>query len=403
MTIPLKEADMDHLNREALRLLAQTQGDPCVSLFMPTYHVEVDLPQNAIRLKNLLREAHRELKEEGYRDDEIDHVLLPAHTLLERADSWSESSDGLALFLTHAATHLYRVPLAVEELVVTSRRFHLKPLFPLLASNNRFYVLTLSKHKIGLYQGSHHTLNEVHVRAIPEDIVEEFFGDKPERQHTGNRVGGGPVTLYHGAGAQDEKQRTRLREGMKRAFREIDRGLRTVLREEDAPLVLAGVEAYLPLYRDVNTYDHLIDDVIVAGSPDHKQARELHEKAWDVVKPLFKKAQAVSLSQYQQLSSRAGMASSDVKEIIPAAVFSRVETLFVPIGHHLWGHYDPSINAVTIHQEHQAGDEDLFDFAAVQTYLNGGTVHALQPENMPTDSGLAATFRYPAYVEAAEK
>ena len=158
---------MDPVNREALRLLAQTQSNPCVSMYMPTYHVEVELPQNAIRLKNLLREAHRELKAAGYRDDEADQVLLPAHTFLERTDSWSALSDGLALFLTPSAMYLYRVPLAMEELVVTGRRFHLKPLFPLLASNNQFYVLTLSKHKVGLYQGSHHTLNEVHGRARP--------------------------------------------------------------------------------------------------------------------------------------------------------------------------------------------------------------------------------------------
>ena len=83
---------MDHLNRDALRQLAQTQDDPCVSLFMPTYHVEAELSQNAIRLKNLLREARHQLKEEGFRDDDIDDILLPAHILLERADAWSESS-----------------------------------------------------------------------------------------------------------------------------------------------------------------------------------------------------------------------------------------------------------------------------------------------------------------------
>lgn len=393
---------MDHLNREALRLLAQTQGNPCVSVYMPTYHVEAELSQNTIRLKNLIREARQALKTAGYHETLIGPMLLPAIKLIDRADAWSDSSDGMAIFLTPSVTHMYRVPLAVEELVVTGRRFHLKPLFPLLASNNRFYVLTLSKHHVGLYQGSHHALKEVHASAIPEGIVDEFFGEKSEREHTGNRVGGGPVTLYHGAGAQDEKHSARLREGMKRALREIDRGLRTVLREESAPLLLAGIEAYLPLYRDVNTYGHLIEDVILAGSPDHLSGRALHAKSWDVVEPLFNQAQANAIDHYQELLNRDGMASSDVKEIIPAAVFRRVDTLFVPIGQHLWGQYDAATNSVMIHEEQQASDEDLYDFAAVQTYLNGGTVHAMRPENMPA-VGLAATFRYPAHVEAVER
>ena len=397
---------MDHLNREALRHLAQTQDDPCVSLFMPTYHVEAQLSQNAIRLKNLLREARRQLREEGYRDDDVDDILLPANILLERADAWSASSEGMAVFMTRTEAYIYRVPLAFEELVVTAHRFHLKPLFPLLASNNRFYVLALSKNKVTLYQGLHHSLRQVQLNNIPDRLVDEFFAEKSgqsPQQHTGHRVGGRHDAAFHGQGAQHDRQQTRLQEALKRAFREIDKGLHAVLQDEDAPLLLAGIESYLPLYREVNTYGHLIEDEMIAGSPDRLHLNELHERAWTIVEPLFHKAQEVSLSQYESQSGRNGFTSSDLKVIIPAAAFSRIDTLFVPIGQHLWGRYDPGTNAVAIHDAYHAGDDDLFDFAAVQTYLHGGTVHAMQPENMPSSTGLAATFRYPAYVAATEE
>ena len=397
---------MDHLNREALRQLAQTHDDPCVSLFMPTYHVETELPQNAIRLKNLLRDARHQLKEEGYRDDDIDDILLPAHILLERADAWSESSEGLAAFMTRSSAYIYRVPLAFEEFVVSGHRFHLKPLFPLLASNNRFYVLALSKNKVRLFQGSHHTLKEVQVKNIPERLVDEVIVDKAgqsPQQHSGLRVGGRHDGAFHGQGALHDRQQTRLHETLKRAFKEIDKALHAVLQDEDAPLLLAGIEAYLPLYREVNTYSQLIDHEMIAGSPAHLHLHELHGKAWAIVEPLFHKAQEDSLNHYRNHSGKNGLTSSDLKVIIPAAVFSRIDTLFVPIGEHLWGHYNANSNAVAIHDEHQTGDEDLFDFAAVQTYLHGGTVHALLPDNMPSNTGLAATFRYPANIEAQEE
>ncbi len=380
---------MDYLNREALRQLAQAHDDPCVSLFMPTYHVETQLPQNAIRLKNLLREARHQLKEEGYRDDDIDDILLPANILLERADAWSESSEGLAAFMSRSSAYIYRVPLAFEEFVVTGHRFHLKPLFPLLASNNRFYVLTLSKNRVRLFQGSHHTLKEVQIDDFPDGLVDDLFEE---------RVVQSPQ--LHG---QSDRQQTRVQEALKHGFKEIDKALHKVLRDEDAPLLLAGIEAYLPLYREVNTYGHLVADEMIAGSPDHLHLSELHERAWSIIKPLFRKAQEDSLKHYRNQSGRSGFTSSDLKVIIPAAVFSRIDTLFVPIGEHLWGRYDVNSNAVAIHAEHQAGDDDLYDFAAVQTYLHGGTVHALQPGSMPSDSGLAATFRYPAYVMATEE
>ena len=397
---------MDHLNREALRQLAQTQDDPCVSLFMPTYHIETELSQNAIRLKNLLREANHQLKAEGFRDDDIDDILLPANILLERADAWSESSEGLAVFMTRSSAFIYRVPLAFEELVVTAHRFHLKPLFPLLASNNQFYVLALSKNRVRLFQGSHHSLKEVQVDDIPERLLDDYVVDKAgqaPQQRMGRRVGGRHDSAFHGQGSLHDRHQARQREELKRAFREIDKAVHAVLREEQAPLLVAGIEAFLPLYREVNTYGSFIEDEMVAGSPDHMHLHELHERAWGIVEPLFQEAQEASLSQYQQHAGRDGMASSDVKEIIPAAVYSRVDTLFVPIGEHLWGRYDMTSNAVSIHDDHRAGDDDLFDFAAVQTYLHGGTVHALQPDNMPTTTGLAAMFRYPAHVAAVEE
>jgi len=44
----------------------------------------------------------------------------------------------------------------------------------------------------------------------------------------------------------------------------------------------------------------------------------------------------------------------------------------------------------------------LLNYAAVSAYLNGATVHALNPENMPGGRSIAATFRYRADVSAAE-
>ena len=80
-----------------------------------------------------------------------------------------------------------------------------------------------------------------------------------------------------------------------------------------------------------------------------------------------------------------------------------VDTLFIEIGAHVWGVYDEVANRIEIHDERQPGDEDLLDLAAVHTFLQGGTVHALRPENMPGENGLAATFRYAADVAAEER
>ena len=41
-----------------------------------------------------------------------------------------------------------------------------------------------------------------------------------------------------------------------------------------------------------------------------------------------------------------------------------------------------------------SGDEDLLEFAAIQTLLNRGTVYVVEPEKMPDIESLAAVLRY---------
>ena len=138
---------MDLFHRDDLRDLATRDSGPCVTIMMPTARVESELNQNPIRLKNLLKRADEELKEQGYRDEEIGELLQSGRELMEGDDFWRKMEDGLAIFLCKDESRVYRLPINLKELVVVGKRFHVKPLFPLIASNNRFYLLALSRKK----------------------------------------------------------------------------------------------------------------------------------------------------------------------------------------------------------------------------------------------------------------
>jgi hypothetical protein len=49
---------------------------------------------------------------------------------------------------------------------------------------------------------------------------------------------------------------------------------------------------------------------------------------------------------------------------------------------------------VDLHPEPEPDDEDMLDFAAIHTLLNGGTVYAVEPEKVPDEAPAAAIFRY---------
>jgi hypothetical protein len=405
---------MDLFNRAELRRLAELQDDVCISLYMPTYRNESNWSQNTTRLKNLLREARDQLRDQDYREDDIDDILADARLLLDRPGFWRQNvGDGLAAFITSDTTELFRLPLSFDEVAVVGDRFHLKPLFPLIAANNRFYLLALSQNDVRLYQGTHQSMNEVEATEIPSDIVEAIAQyEDPEAQlqlHIQNRASQADGSSrmdasHHGHGGGDgDDMSGEPQDRLKRFLRKVDDSVSDYIGGEEVPLVLAGVSEYLPLYREVNGYPHLIDDEIVAGNPESVSVDQLHEKTWAILEPVFSEAEETEIDRFEQLYYQdEDMASDDFREVLSGCAYSRVDTLFVPIGEYRWGRFDPDANTIEIHESQEPGDGDLLNYAAVSAYLNGATVHALRPEKMPGGRSIAATFRYRADVAAEE-
>ena len=59
-----------------------------------------------------------------------------------------------------------------------------------------------------------------------------------------------------------------------------------------------------------------------------------------------------------------------------------------------WGRFDPQSNQVHLHPEAGTDDEDILDFTAIQTIINGGSVYLLDRSQLPDGEALAALFRY---------
>lgn len=401
---------MDLFNRDELKRLAEMEDDVCISLYMPTHRFRSDWSQNTTRFKNVLRDARHQLQDQDYRESKIDEILADARQLLDRPGFWRGLSEGLAAFINAETSEFYRLPLQFDEVSIVEDRFHLKPLFPLIAANKRYYLLALSKNDVRLFQGTNQAISEVEAAEIPSDIVSavQQYEEMPEQglqSHTQGQSsadGRGTDQLRHGHGSSEDQSRE-PKDQLKRFFRRIDDSVSEYIAGEEVPLVLAGVSEYLPIYKSENSYPHLIDD-IVAGNPEQLDVQELHEKAWDVVASVLDVRQREEMERFEDLHYQNGeLASDDFHEIIPACAYSRVETLFVPRGQYRWGRFYPDSNTVEVHESQQPGDGDLLNYAALKSYLNGATVHVLEPENMPGGRSVAAIFRYEADVKAKEK
>lgn len=395
---------MDVLNIHDLEDLLNSSDTPCVSIYLPTHRAGSEIQQDSIRLKNLLNEAEERLTAVGLRGREAKELLEPAQALVLSDLFWKRQSDGLAVFLSAGLFRYYRLPVDFDTLMVVADRFHVKPLLPVLSDGGRFYILALSQSEIRLLQGTRYSVSQVELEDVPHSLIEALRWNDPEKRfqfHTTTRTPGGErvapaiksarPAIFHGHGvasADDPK------DYILRYFHRIDEGLSEVLEGAQAPLVVAGVEYLHPIYWQANTYPLLVEEGI-AGNPEELSAQELHQRAWRILEPSFKESQQEWTARYMQLAgSGSELAANRIEQVVSASYYARVETLFVALDVQRWGTFDPDTNEVQVRDDPLPGDEDLLDFAAVHTLLNGGTVYTVNLEKMPDGVPLAAVLRY---------
>ncbi len=387
---------MPLLSIDELKAVVENPQSPCISIYMPTQKAGPDTRQNRIRFKNLIREAEERLDAMGVDQNEAAKFLQQAHEL-DTNEFWEQQDHGLTIFISPTVFRYYQLPVAFQELVVVSSQFHLKPLLHLINNDGRFYLLALSQKDVRFFQGTRSSINEVMVENMPKSLDEALQKDETAQEgqfRIATSRGGTSNSFtqpgsFHGQGSPD---RDKHQEDILQFFNLIDAALHKKLRDQKAPLVLAGVEYLHPIYQSANTYSHLVEEGIT-GNPENLKPEELHNQAWQIVEPLFQQAQKEVQEHYRELTGT-GKTSHDIKEVISAAYFQRIDALFVPVGQQLWGKFDPDTLSVDLHPEPEPDDEDMLDFAAIHTLLNGGTVYAVEPEQVPDAAPSAAILRF---------
>jgi len=82
--------------------------------------------------------------------------------------------------------------------------------------------------------------------------------------------------------------------------------------------------------------------------------------------------------------------SGDLETVVDQAFQGRVQTLFVPIGGHVWGSFDTATRTLDWHPVAAPGDIDLLVLAVTHTLQHGGSVHWMERRRIPSGSIAAA-------------
>ncbi|MEZ5039001.1 MAG: hypothetical protein R2828_03890 [Saprospiraceae bacterium] len=381
------------VKKETFRKLAAIRTNPCVSIFIPTHRAGFNNKQiDYLRLKNAISEAKTKLEAQQVALNDIKHILQPAYDRLEDDHFYQQLSDGLAFFLSKEMAYHYELPIDFHSRVHVGGSFYLRPLLPLFTGDGRFFILALSQNDVRFFEATRYSITTVIIEdLVPANIAETQLANEGEASlqfHSG--ASGDHAPLYHGQGGGKDDRK----EDLKHFFKEIDDGLMKMLHDEKAPLLIAAVDYLVPLYKETSRYQHIVAPFL-KGNPEHLSAFQLHERAWKMMAPFFKEQESLDFNQFKDDFSK-HKASISPYEIIPAAAEGRIKSLFLNKAEaYLKGKYIPEEKKVQIDKKEQEGNHCLLNYAATQTFLQGGTVYHVSEDELPFPSGLMnAVYRY---------
>ena len=390
---------MRPLNADEFRALLADHEPPCLSLYQATHRRHPENEQDPIRYRNLLGELEASLRR-GYPSREVRPLLEPFQALAHNAAFWNHTLDGLAIFGSPGTFRVYKLPRAVpSELAVVAESFHAKPLVRMLQSADRYQILGLNRHEARLFEGNRDTLHEVELaEGVPRTITEALGEELTDPHLTVASYGagsGGPgsahgvPSMHHGHGGKKDE----VDLDADRFFRAIDRAiLEHHSRPSGLPLMLAALPEHHDVFRKVSHNPFLMDEGI-GFDPKSISAERLREEAWRKVEPVYLGGLSRLVDDFQGARSRQ-LGSGDLTDVARATVAGRVGMLLVEAGRNIPGKLDPASGGVEFGDLAHPGVDDLLDDLAELVLTRGGDVVVVPAGRMPTQSGLAAIYRF---------
>jgi hypothetical protein len=388
---------MEIITKDEFTELGNFLSANCVSIYLPTHTsgFAVNERYDQIVFKNNLQKAKNLMSARGVDLRECETILEPGFKLLNDEKFWNNQSGGLAVFLSNNLFKYYKISFSVKEELMVNNSFLLTPLLPVLERKHRFYLLVLSKNNCKFYEADQFGMRKLEVEGLPYGINDVIHFEEKDKRQTHRRAGAGAgeravvgASFHgHGSGLADEE------EYMQQYFREVDQTLWSeVLHNQHVPLMLAAVDYEIALYKQVSNYKHICENNL-PGNFDHEDRHSLYLKAKEKLTGYFKEYSKTALKNFYD-NSASGLSSSAATEVIPAAHYAQVSDLFIERNTHIWGSFNDKENKIVINETRKPNDECLINRAILKTIVNGGEVHILDREKMPTSSPIAAFLRF---------
>lgn len=331
------------------------------------------------RVNHMVREVEKRLKATEIDVRTAKMLLEPFHELESTIET---DGDWVVTLAVYRAADIFRCFLVTDltkDEIQVSDRFEVRPLLEAVSREQRFYILALSQKHVRLFDCTMHRIDEVDLKGRVQQNLHVFLSTKmPDHVLDGRAAGGPAVGSMKGVVFGTSADREKHDEYLAHFFRAIDSGLHPVLASTNTPLLLAGVEEEVALYRKINTHKQIIEQAVY-GSQDGVNLRQLQQRAREVMRSRLAAPAAKVVAEFESHRG-AKRVVTELDEILSQAEEGRVSDLLIR------------------EDAERLGDrgegEDLLNLAAVRTLTHGGQAFTLRAAEMPEPADAAAVLRY---------
>jgi hypothetical protein len=409
---PIALPELAPLTPALLHALLAARAEPSVSIYLPTRRSSPPDELNRIVLKGLVADAAAALASRT-EPATVDRLLAPVHELMASPLLLAPPHDGLAMFASEGICRLVAVDGPLEPEAVVAPRFHVLPLISRLAAIEHCLVVTISERVVRACIGQVSAYGGDRLFPLPlplphgghaasgELFREQFVEEEPSQPHRVFHGGGtfGGARVHGGFGARTDGFDTDTGHFLREAARIVAQAPGW---DADWPLVTVALPQVASLFAPLAAHGPA-EQMRVDRDPAGLTDAELAACAGVALRAGRLRRRAQLLDAFRAARAH-GRGSGDLAEIARAAVAGQVATLIVEAGRREAGKIDrttgslvPCPAATAVRRpgsRREAGGEDLYEDLVEIVVEHGGAIVPLARIQMPTESGVAAIYRY---------
>lgn len=369
--------------------LLADQQPPCVSIYLPVDRTPAPDNQMPAAFQEALDEVRRSVGGKSrYGNDAAQAAIARIEESMRDPANWEGRRDALAFFASPVYFQLIELRRPIERLVNVADSFHVKPLIRTLQMAQPFHVLCVAPRGVRLFEGDSTSLTEVPLRNVPRSVDDPLAVEATgpsTTPATGGRSNGSSTTgqpFHSGTSVPTD-----------RFFRLVDKAIwENHSRRARLPIVVVADVQYLSDFLSIAKNENVLKEGVKLN-PDAATPERLREEAWRILEPKLQ-AQMQTLKDAYHAARARQLGSDAVPEVAEAAAVGRVGTLLVDSDAKIPGilHRDSGVIETAPMSDPRV--DDVLDDLAELVLKTDGQVFVLPHDQMPTEAGVAAVYRY---------